>query len=69
MKNESQEKQILDYLKTGKSISPLEALNKFGCMRLASRICDLRRQGYNIETHMVYTSSWKKFAYYKLIMK
>ena len=49
----SQSKQILNYLKKGYSLSPLEALNKFGCFRLAARIYDLRCAGHEIEVERV----------------
>ena len=39
---------ILEYMKKYGSITPLDALNDIGCMRLASRISDLRQQGYPI---------------------
>ena len=45
--------QIADYIKKGKRISPLEALNFFGCFRLAARIADLRRRGLDIRSEMV----------------
>lgn len=38
----SQNRKIRKYLESGKCITSLEALNLFGCMRLASRIWDLR---------------------------
>ena len=44
--------QILDHLKTFGSITPLEALSEYGCMRLASRITDLRKDGYPIRREM-----------------
>ena len=37
----TQNQQILDYLKSGKSITPLTALKKFGCFRLSARKLDL----------------------------
>lgn len=40
--------KILDYIRLNGSITPLDALREFGCMRLASRINDLKKQGYNI---------------------
>jgi len=40
--------QILSYLKDGNSITPLDALQLFGCFRLGARIYDLRKQGENI---------------------
>ena len=46
----NQEKQILDYLRQGNAVTPLLALEKFGCMRLAARVYRLREQGYEIQT-------------------
>lgn len=40
--------KVLEYMKTFGSITQLEALHDIGCMRLASRISDLRQQGYPI---------------------
>lgn len=49
----SQNKMILKYLQTHKrGLTPIDALNKFGCMRLGARISDLRELGYNIRTDM-----------------
>lgn len=42
--SESQNKKILAYLKNGGRITSLEALRMFGCMRLASRINDLKKR-------------------------
>jgi len=39
----SQTRQILEYMKQGNKITPLEALRKFGCFRLTSRIWDIER--------------------------
>ena len=61
----TQEQRILIYLKTGKSLTPLEALKKFGCFRLAARISDLRSQGHTIWTNYI-TKDNKTFAAYKL---
>lgn len=44
---------IADWLKLGCTITPLEALNMFGCMRLGARIYDLREQGLAIKSEMV----------------
>jgi hypothetical protein len=46
----SQSKRILEYLKGGGSLSANEALRMFGCGRLAARISDLKKQGYNFNT-------------------
>ena len=44
--------EILNYMEREGSITPLDALREFGCMRLASRITDLKRQGYPIARKM-----------------
>lgn len=60
----SQKKQILAYLNTGKSLTQMEALNLFGCFRLASRICELREEGVNIKTERRIVPSGKTVAAY-----
>lgn len=40
--------KILAHLREHGSINPLEAKDLYRCMRLASRISDLKRQGYPI---------------------
>lgn len=44
---------ILKALKTDGSITSLEAMTRYGVMRLASRINDLRKAGYNIKAEMI----------------
>ena len=44
----TQNERILDYIEEFGSITQLEALRDLGVMRLASRISDLKRQGYPI---------------------
>ena len=41
----SQTKQIKHFLECGNKLTPLEALDKFGCMRLAAVIHVLKEQG------------------------
>ena len=62
----TQNQQIKSYLEKGKSITPIQALNKFGCFRLAARISDLRNHGLNIATKIV-TKDGKTFASYRLV--
>jgi hypothetical protein len=38
-----QEELILTALLRGKTVTPLEALEKWGCLRLAARIFDIRK--------------------------
>jgi len=59
----SQNKQILHYLKSMGSITPIVALNEYGCFRLAARIKDLRDEGHNILTEIV-SNDGKKYARY-----
>lgn len=64
----SQNALIADYLRQGNSITPIEALNLFGCMRLGARIADLKdRYNMHILTTMVTTPSGKRVASYKLV--
>lgn len=62
----SQNQQILKYLQSGKKITPLEALNKFGCFRLGARIYDLRHDGHPISSKPFKTDSGKTVAIYEL---
>lgn len=50
--NPTQNQRILDYLDSHGSITQLEALSELGIMRLASRISDLRKKGYHIDSKM-----------------
>lgn len=61
----SQNDQILSWLKKGRVINPKLALQKFGTMRLAARICDLRQAGNVIYSDWLYiTKETKVKAYY-----
>lgn len=42
--------RILLYLQQNKSITALDAMREFGCMRLAARINDLRRNNIDIKS-------------------
>ena len=60
----SQEEMILDALKKGESITPLDSLRRFGCLRLGARIWDLRRKGHDVKRNIVKTASGKRVAQY-----
>lgn len=51
--NPTQNERIIAYMEKHGSITQLEALNALGVFRLASRISDLRKRGYPIESKMV----------------
>lgn len=57
--------KIEKWLTNGHKITPLQALKKWGCMRLAARIAELRARGMNIKTKPV-TQNGKTFAQYSL---
>lgn len=64
----SQENCIKEHLESGKSLTPIDALNMFGCFRLSGRILDLRRKGMKIKTEIVEKND-KRFARYVLEAK
>lgn len=51
MTNNTQLQQILDHLKKFKTITQLDAINHFNCLRLSAIIQRLRNAGYDIVTH------------------
>lgn len=53
----SQRAAIRVFLERGNSLTALQALNHFGCARLASRIDELRQDGMNIETHWLWVEN------------
>jgi hypothetical protein len=65
----TQKESILSHLKNNSGITPLQALNLYGCFRLGAIIYNLRDAGNRIET--IYTTKKtrfgkKTFATYKL---
>ncbi len=58
----TQKEQIKKYLLSRKTITPIQALNKFGCFRLAAVIYKLKNEGLKIVTEMEYNKN-KQFAY------
>lgn len=64
--SESQNAKILSWLENGNKITAFEALNLFGCFRLASRVHDLRERGHNIMKEMIIQPNGKRVAQYSL---
>ena len=64
--------QILNDLHTGIRISvhgtknSISSFKKYECERLASRVGDLRKEGFDIKTDMVKTANGKRVAEYYL---
>jgi biotin synthase-like enzyme len=50
MSKVKQTDRVLSYIRMFGSITQLEALRDLGVMRLASRISDLRKDGYDIQS-------------------
>ena len=63
----NQTQKILNHLRTGQRISPMQALEWYGVMRLAARIIELRRAGHEIATEMRVTGKGGRYATYRLI--
>ena len=59
----TQREVILRYLKLGRRMTHMNALELVGCARLAARILELRQQGHDIKRRMR-TVGGKTFAEY-----
>lgn len=53
MSKATQNHRVIDYMNRFGGITQLEALSDLGVMRLASRISDLRRMGFDIQKEMI----------------
>lgn len=68
----SQAEQIIRYLKKHPAgLTRLQALEKFECINLPGRICDLREGGYNIvsvwQQKTKKNGETKRFVQYRLV--
>jgi len=63
----SHQHKILQHLRR-KPITPIQALNLYGCFRLAARILDLRDEGHDIRTELV-RKGGTHYAKYTLVVK
>lgn len=61
----SQMKEVRHYLESGGKITPLEALDKFGCFRLAAIVYNLKEEGVEVKTRMI-KEGQKTYAEYYL---
>lgn len=59
----SQLKMIKHFLESGGKLTPLEALDKFNCMRLAAVVHQLRSEGVQVETKTIKNGK-KSYAQY-----
>jgi hypothetical protein len=60
----TQNKQIKAHLESGKAITAYEALELYGCLRLASRIFDIKSSGYAVNKDLITLPSGKRIASY-----
>lgn len=63
---ESQNRAILAYMRSGKRITQLAATDLFGCMRLPSRIHDLKKAGVVIKDQFIKLANNKRVKEYWL---
>jgi hypothetical protein len=49
----SQSSRILQALQRGDRLTPMDALDRFGCFRLAARIDDLKKHNHDIRAELV----------------
>ncbi len=66
--NPSQANKILKYLKSGRSLTAMQALVAFQCFRLAARVHELKKKGHNIKQSTI-VSKGKTYAKYTLKRK
>ena len=59
----AQNARIRMYLETGRPLTPMDALVRFNCFRLAARIKDLRNEGVAINSELVHKDG-KKYSKY-----
>lgn len=61
----TQNNKILTHLQMFGYITPMIALDLYGCFRLSARIYNLRKAGYIIETDIVHKDGkqWAKYIY------
>jgi len=71
MKTLTQKDRIIRHLNDKGSITALEAMKEYGIMRLTSRICELKDEGYNIRSEFVSSKNRYKepvsFSKYSLV--
>lgn len=68
MATKTQKEQIKEWLLRGNSLTPMDALELFGCFRLATRIFELKKEGLHIDTAMVENkATGKRYASYRLV--
>lgn len=57
---------LKDHLRSGKTITQLEAIGLYSLFRLAARVHELKAQGWNITTTMKRDHNGSEYAEYRL---
>lgn len=66
LKGDSQNSLVLAHLARGKTLTPLQALGRFNCLRLGGRIFELRSRGHKIKREMIELRGGKRVARYSM---
>ena len=70
MKRETQRSKVKKHLESGLPITPMDALERYGCFRLAAIIHDLKHDdGMLIEKELIKNKYGTKYAKYSLRKK
>lgn len=64
MSTKTQRNMIEKHLLSGRAITALEALRKYGSLRLGARIWELKQGGMNISKHMVRRGEKRVASYF-----
>ena len=67
--NCSQTLALQRWLAAGHTITPLQALMKFGTLRLSGRIYDLKKLGWPVKSRLVKMPSGRRVAEYRIDRK
>ena len=65
----TQTEMLLMDLQRGQTVTPLQALKRYGCMRLSARVYDLRSEGMPVKSRPVKTKTGKMVSGYFLSRK
>lgn len=57
---------MLEHLKSGKTLTPIEALENFGCFRLSARIYELKDHGWPIRCEIKELENGKRIGEYSM---
>lgn len=60
---------MLEDFHAGLSVTPLEALSRYGCLSLSQRISELRDEGYLFAEEWVRTTTGKRIKSFRLVLE